>query len=157
LIALDQMPDGDLTPRDVLPMLDPGHPDLRRAALAVVTAHPEWAAAMAGNLRRRLIVGPDGASDPARLDGVRQQLLAFVSDPAIRALITEALGRDATPAAVRTLLLEVVAATPPGDWPAEWAAAVTRALEDPDERVASQAVAAARAGGRPEVMDPLLD
>ena len=39
-------------------MLDPSHPDLRRAALGVVTRHPEWAATMAENYRRWLIRGP---------------------------------------------------------------------------------------------------
>src|SRR5262249_19279980 len=126
LIALDQMPDGNLTPRDVLPLLDPGNPDLRRAALAVATAHPEWAGSMADNLRRRLLAAPSGPDGRAGLDGVRQQLLAFAGDPAIRALISQALSRKAAPAAIRSLLLEVVAATLPDDWPTEWTAAVTR-------------------------------
>jgi putative heme-binding domain-containing protein len=112
---------------------------------------------MAANLRRRLIAGPGAVNDPARLDGIRQQLLAFIADPTIRALITEALGRDATPTALRTLLLEVVTATAPEDWPKEWSVAVTRALDNPDERVAAQAVAAARVGPRPEFVDPLLE
>src|SRR5262249_28656977 len=66
LIALDQMAHGGLTAQDVVPMLDPSYPDLRRAALTVVTAHRGWAAAMAEDLRRWLIGGPDVARDPVR-------------------------------------------------------------------------------------------
>jgi putative membrane-bound dehydrogenase-like protein len=156
LIAMDQMADGVLTPQDVVPMLDPAHPDLRRAALAVLTTHPEWAASMAYHVRKWLIVGPQGVPDSARLDGVRQQLLAFNADPVIRAVISDALVRNETVAAVRALLLEVVAATPREDWPPEWTAAVSRALEDSDERVATQAVAAARTGGHAEFADSLV-
>jgi putative membrane-bound dehydrogenase-like protein len=156
LIALDQMADGGLTPHDVLPMLDPAHPDLRRAAVAVVVAHPEWAAPMAENLRRWLIGGPDGVRDLGRLDGVRQQLLAFAPDPAVRLVISEALGRDAMPAVITALLLEVVASTPSKDWPAAWASAVTRGLADADERVTRQAVLCAGAAASPEFADALL-
>ena len=62
---------------------------------------------------------------------IRQQLLAFAPDPAVRTVISEALGRDATLADIRVLLLEIVAATPPEDRPAAWAAAVARGLSDP--------------------------
>src|SRR5207248_664621 len=87
LIALDEMHGGALTASEVIPMLDPSQPDLRRAALAVVTGHAEWAASMAKTLRHWLVEAPKSLSDPGRLDGVRRQLLAFAGDPSVRSVI----------------------------------------------------------------------
>ena len=69
LIALDQMANGGLTPQDVLPMLDPGYPDLRRAALNVVTAHPEFDYADLAS-RSALFVDLRGVTRGQRVDNV---------------------------------------------------------------------------------------
>jgi putative heme-binding domain-containing protein len=54
------------------------------------------------------------------------------------------------------MLFEVMAVSPPGDWPMAWIDAVARGLADRDSAVAAQAVIAARAANRPALLEPLL-
>jgi putative membrane-bound dehydrogenase-like protein len=143
LFALDQMGNGRLTLGRVIRFLDAPEPEVRQAALQVVASHPRWAAPMADRLSGWLARGwgsiPEGS--------VRRQLLAFAHDPAVQLVMADALGRDATPAPSRKLLLDVMAAAPLRPWPSAWAAPVRRSIGDPDDDVARRAVGVALAVG----------
>jgi putative membrane-bound dehydrogenase-like protein len=140
LIALNQMAHGGLTLDQVTPLFDTPDPELLQAALKTVADHPDWAGPMAGTLRRWLASGVDKAQ--ARV--FKQQLLAFARDPAVQGVIADAVASSGTPPATRTLLLDVMAEAPIGPWPRGWVNALGRTLEDRDQAVVRQAVAAVR-------------
>jgi putative heme-binding domain-containing protein len=99
----------------------------------------------------------DAAAHPHPAD-LRQQWLAFARDPAVQAVMAEALARRSTPVARRVHLLEVMAAAPFGAdaWPDCWVEALKTALKDRDERVVRQAVSVLRATGRTGFQAPLV-
>ncbi len=103
------MEEGRLSLRNVMPLFDSPEPELQEAALRVVGRHPEWAGAMAETLRRWL---SGKTRRRFRQAALRRDLLAFAKDPAVQAVIAEAVARPETPAETRTMLLEVMAAVP---------------------------------------------
>lgn len=146
LIALDQMEGGRLTPALVMPCLNPAAPDLRHAAMQVIAGRPEWAGEMVGPLGEWLAQEPMSAR---RRANVRRVLLAYGGDAGIQGLIASTLRRESTPVGTRVLLLEVMAQVDLDEPPSIWVEAIDAALADPDGRVCSQALAAARAAGVP--------
>ena len=118
LIALDQMDAGGLTAQEVLPLMDPAQPELRKAAMWVISHHPEWGQAMLGFFRSELA---KVTADEKQRESLRDQLAAFSKGEPVRRFIAEALHDDATSAASRLMLLEAIAAAPLDRMPAEWA------------------------------------
>jgi putative membrane-bound dehydrogenase-like protein len=153
LLALDQMDDTGLAAEQVTPLLDPAEPALRAAAVLVLSRHPEWAAAMIGYFRQALSAPADLPAP--RREELRQQLIAFAADPAIRGLIAEALADAKTPPATKLLLLEAMAEVPIGGRvPDAWAGALRQSLADRDEQVVRQTVLTIRS--LPEPNRPVL-
>jgi putative heme-binding domain-containing protein len=126
LIALDQMDDGKLTCEEVTPLLDTDDPQLRKTALAVISARKGWATELVGLLRGWL-----EETKPAdeHLSLLRGTLLAQAADPAIQHMIAETLVSDKTSTPVRLLLWEVIYRAPLGDLPEAWLTAVQRTLQ----------------------------
>jgi putative membrane-bound dehydrogenase-like protein len=153
LIALDQMGDHALTLDMVSPLLDTADPVLRNEALYVTSRHREWAEPMAEILGRWIDHGA-AAIDPAVL---RRQLVAYSSAPSIQSLVLEAVDRQATPAATRILLLEVMSLVRLDEWPPSWLLTVRKALADRDEQVALHAVRVVRSNDRLAFEGPLLE
>jgi putative membrane-bound dehydrogenase-like protein len=153
LIALDQMARDALTLDRISPLLDAEDQALRQAALRVAARHPEWGSALAEVLRGWLARGT-GSLPPEVL---RRQLGAFAREPAIQAVIAEALERTTTPAATRIVLLETMVLAQLDPWPVAWITAVRTALADRDEQVARHAVAAVRSYDRLAFEAPLLE
>ncbi|MEO6434634.1 MAG: PVC-type heme-binding CxxCH protein, partial [Tepidisphaeraceae bacterium] len=150
LIALDQMEGGRLTPDMVMPMLNPAEPTLHKAAMRVLSRHPEWAAAMLGYFRDALSAA--GELPVARREELRQQFIAFAVDPGVQALVAETLRARSTDLERQLLMLEVIALAPAGRLPEAWAVALRECLTDHDERIVRQAVLTVRAlpeGARP--------
>jgi putative heme-binding domain-containing protein len=144
LIALDQMAGGDLTREQVVPLLDAADAGLRQTALEVVARRAGWAGAVTGLLGRRL---HEKDVTPARRAGLEVTLRAFLKEPAVQDLVARCLGDKELPPASRLLLLDAMARAPLAKPPPAWLRELGRALQDPDERVALGAVAAARAAG----------
>jgi putative membrane-bound dehydrogenase-like protein len=153
LIALDQMEGGQLTRELVIPLLNTSDPDLQQAALAVLTARPEWAKDAAGLLREWLA---QAELPEDRQPILRGAVVAFCKDPAIQKLIAQALGQEKTPVATRLLLLEAIARTPLAKLPPAWVTALGQSLEDRDERVVRQAAATIRAAGITDADEALM-
>ncbi|MBL9188841.1 MAG: hypothetical protein JNK23_15260 [Opitutaceae bacterium] len=134
LVALDQMPGGDLQPGDVLPSLNSSHPILRDTAGWIVSHRPAWGDALAQHFRDRL----SGSS----VDGLAAQLAPLAGSPAIQQLLADTL---ATPN--RTVALAAMRAAGLKETPASWFAALTRLLNTAARR---EALAAARALPQPK-------
>lgn len=125
LIALDQMDDGNLTRELVMPLLDTDDPQLRKTALAVISARKGWATELIGLLRGWLAVANPSGEQLSLLRGV---LLAQAEDSAIQQVISEALSAATTAPPVRLLLWEVIYRAPLPDLPRVWLAEIGRTL-----------------------------
>lgn len=145
LIALDQMPSGDLQPQEVASLLDAADAELQNAALAVFERRPGWSKEVLSFVREQLVGdGPDDSLAPTLL-GV---LVAFRNDASTQALVGELL-RQPLASASKRLLLEAIAQSDLPERPQSWRYGLEQALADSDDSVA---VAAAYAS----VKDPSL-
>lgn len=153
LIALDQMPNGNLTRDELTPMLDPAHPRVVKAALDIVSSRPKWAGEILGVLRGMLAAREPGA---AQVETLRGLLLALSKEPAIQDLIVQTLREPSTAPATRRLLVETIGTAPLAKLPYAWLEELGKSLEQPDESVAQQGVTAIRARALPQ-FDPQLD
>ena len=108
LIALDQMPGGDLTASDVVPHLGADDDTLRQAARWVVMQHPDWGSELTEWLRTQLEAlpaQPAGDADRAATANLESLLQSFSSNSAIQQLLADAAtARESSPA-VRALAL----------------------------------------------------
>ncbi len=138
LVALDQMPGGNLQSGDVLPYLDSTEPVLRDTAAWIVGHRPEWGDALAGYFRARLI---QGVSD-ANLGEFVEQLIGLSSAPAIQRLIAEALSTER-----RRIALTVMLSARLKETPTIWLDALVPLLSGPAAR---DAVATARSLAMPK-------
>ncbi len=150
LIALDQMEGGQLAPEQVTPLLDPADPLLQQTALWVIAHHGDWGRAMLPFFRQWLV---QDAGESARLDALRQQLLAFAGDENVRQLMADVLASSDTPRAMRLLVLEAMAQAAPRPLPAAWGAALEQSLTDSEQAIVAQTVATLR--GLPAARRPV--
>jgi putative heme-binding domain-containing protein len=125
LIALDQMPDGQLTRDLVTPLLDTDDPQLRKAALGVIASHTGWATELVELLRSWLAEPTPSDEQLSMLRGV---LLARAGDKEIQQLIGETLAATQSAQAVRLLVWEVVDRAPLVELPADWLPVIERTL-----------------------------
>jgi putative heme-binding domain-containing protein len=143
LLLLDQppRPPRHLTAEAVFARVASADADLRRAALGIVQRHPEWATE-AEPVVRRWLGQPTLSADEER--GLAELVWAFQADAGMQRAVAVALTRPTTvPAGRRAALLEVLAESDLPKPPAEWVAAVTDALSQPDPAVRAAAVRAA--------------
>lgn len=138
LIALDQMPDGNLTREMVAPLLATTNAELQQAALAVVGKHPGWAGEIVGLLDNWL---QDQRPDTARETMIAGAVLAFPRDAKVQSLVGEAVARPTTSRSTVLLLLETIARCEFDKMPASWVGALTKLLAAPDRQIRRQAVA----------------
>jgi putative membrane-bound dehydrogenase-like protein len=122
LTAIDQMEGGFLSSDAVTAELDAKDAALRETAAWLAGRHPEWGGALAGHLKARL-----SRSDrtPAESDELVQQLVRLAKSEPVQRLLAEQM---ADPKAPRTLVLRVMAQAGLNPTPADWSAAVVRAL-----------------------------
>ena len=151
LIALDQMDGGELKSEKVTPLLASSDPLLKQTASWIISHHPKWGGALAGFFRQRL----DAKNlSPADRDGLQQQLSQFGGDKAIQALLAATV--EAGLPESRLTGLRSMAQTPLKEIPANWSAALARALAGNDHDLVRQAVSTARALPKPKEGDPKL-
>jgi putative membrane-bound dehydrogenase-like protein len=153
LIALDQMPDGDLKREEAIPLLSSADPAAARAAVHIVKSRPEWAKQTLGILRNWLV---EGNADTTRQELLRGMLSAFGTEKEVQELIAHALHTEKTSPDLRLLLLETIAQLSIDQLPDAWTAELGRCLDSSDERIVRQAVACLRAGKVAEFTQPLL-
>lgn len=156
LIALDQMPGGDLAAGDVLARLDAADSRLSAAANWVVTHHPEWGGQLAAWFSEKLATLPPPAASRLRdtdappTDAAAQpnarlvtMLAAFAGNAPIQTLIAAtAQDASASPAA-RLVALRAMEQAPPVDASA-WPDALAAILGSDDQSLHAAVLAAAR-------------
>ena len=151
LIALDQMPGGQLPEEAVIPLLAAGDPKLREAASWIVGRHPEWAKAVARTLRDRL-AGVDALGSAERLDFERQ-LGEFAGTEPVQLILAESLiDPEARPEA-RSLILRALARSGLKHFPGALGGSLATLVGSREEAVARQAVATVRTS----TLDPARD
>ncbi|WP_428304245.1 PVC-type heme-binding CxxCH protein [Lacipirellula sp.] len=160
LIALDQMPEGNLAADDVLIHLDAADPRLSAAANWVVTHHPEWGGQLAAWFQKRLASLPaeteeDGAPPPSPSARLVAMLAAFAGDAGIQTLIAATAQDMSASIAARIAALRAMELAPPVD-AAAWPAALAAILSSDEHTLHTPALAAARRQvPRPHADSPL--
>lgn len=153
LVALDQMPDGNLAQGQVVPLLDTDDAALQQAALEVISRRPGWSGAVQGLLRKWLETPKLSADLERSLTGA---LLGFSGEKNIQTLVAESLSAGQTPGATRMLLLGVLARCRLDALPRPWLKALGQALDDADPAVRREAVTAIRTRNLRQFDEPLL-
>ena len=138
LYALAQMPDGNLTPAEVLPFLDSADDFLAETCLFVIERHRDWASGFIPWLRHQLARSPEKLSANAT-----RVFLALGTQPVIQELIGQELAASPHPDA-QNRLLEIMVKLRPGALPESWPSPLIQLLKQPEE-----------AGGAPLILDLL--
>jgi putative membrane-bound dehydrogenase-like protein len=148
LAALDQMEGGKLEPLGVAALLTASDPELRDTASWVLGRHPEWAGALAGFLRDRLLKPDLSAAERAELE---RQLAKFTASKEIQTLLADRARDPATPLAARLSGLKAMAQSGLKDVPATWVPALATLVGSDQPGLVEQAIATTRALGlKPE-------
>lgn len=144
LIALDQMPGGNLAREEVTPLLNVENATLQQAALNVIASRPGWGSEIVGLLRDWL---SQPELDAPRQEAIRGVLMGMAKDSAIQDLTTAALQDAKTSTSSRLLILETLPRAGLDKFPPAWAKELGRALSHSDPAVVRQAISVLRAVG----------
>jgi putative membrane-bound dehydrogenase-like protein len=146
LIALDQMPGGDIKPADVIPHLGASDATLKQAAQWVASRHEDWGGELAQWFDGQLKALPTKSqpdAEAATNGPLQAMLITFAAHPAVQQLLANAIVHNGSPTA-REVALRVMTSShlkaPPKPWVAAIAAAITRS----DSAQLPLAMAAAR-------------
>jgi putative membrane-bound dehydrogenase-like protein len=142
LTALDQMEGGGLDPRMVAALLAEADPSLKDTASWIIGRHPEWAGALAGIYRNRLIKGGLTPADQADLE---RQLARSSSAPEIQRLLSECLADSTISTSTKLSSLRAMAQSGLKDAPVSWIDQLANLLGADNGELTSQAVSTARA------------
>ncbi|MBX3440533.1 MAG: HEAT repeat domain-containing protein, partial [Planctomycetaceae bacterium] len=152
LIALDQMPGGQLRPEDVIPMLTADDQPLRDSAWWVVQHHPDWAPQLVETFRTAFKANNQDADATAELAA---RLPQFTGNPAIQSLIAELTADPSLARPLQLALVEAIAASSLEKLPDTWAGPLANTLQrvDGDLPMATvKAIGRFASGGLPEVV-----
>lgn len=147
LVALDQMPNGDLKASDVVPYLGAKDETLREAAGWVVRQHPEWGGDLAQYLAQQLEslkAVPKAPAAPASTVAQEEQLVLFATHAAVQQLLADSVTQTDAAAAQRAVALRVMARVKLKAIPDAWKPAIAKALVESDASQLPLAMAAAR-------------
>src|SRR5262249_9657515 len=163
LIALDQMPGGDIKPADVIPHLGASDETLKQAAQWVVSQHADWGGELAQWFEGRLKALPnksEAKAEAAADDPLQNMLVTFAAHPAVQQLLANAIVQNSSPTA-RALALRVMTGSKLQAPPKPWVAAIAAAIAGADDGQLPLAIAAARrfplaAAGDPKASQALV-
>jgi putative membrane-bound dehydrogenase-like protein len=147
LIALDQMPSGDIKAGDVIPHLGASDDTLRQAARWVVSQHADWGGELAQWFSAQLKSLPDHSPDKAdgsANDALQNMLVMFAADPAIQQLLADTMAKRGSSPIVQTLVLRVMTNSKLQGPPKSWIGAITSATTSDNVAALPLAIAAAR-------------
>lgn len=158
LMALDQMESANLDAQTVLQFLSAQEPELRNAALWILTQHPDWGGSLAGFLQGQLETPNLPEQTRAELE---VQLATFAEHEAVQRLLASSLQQSETPSELKVLILNAMAKASVTTPPDRWSTAIARSLENRDSDLVRAAIAAAGAlikskNGSPELSAPLI-
>jgi putative membrane-bound dehydrogenase-like protein len=142
LIALDQMPGGELDPKSIAALLSSPDPLLKQTASWLIGRHRDWGEALAGTLRDRLYAVKQ---NPAEQSELERHLAQFASGVAVQALLANALADSNLSAAGRHVVLDAMRAAGLKQLPPGWVAALLPLLKRSDFALAGDVVAIFRA------------
>jgi putative membrane-bound dehydrogenase-like protein len=147
LLALDQMPGGDVSAGDVIPHLNARDDTLRQAAGWIVRQHSEWGGELAQSLESQLrsLANENGsATAESQLEGLTELLALFGADPAVqKALAGACTDRELSIAARKVALRAMADVTLQGP-PDIWKPAIATALMNASAEELPLAIATAR-------------
>jgi putative membrane-bound dehydrogenase-like protein len=133
LIALDQMPQGQLKPEDIANLFSNG--DLSDTATWIASRHPEWGAALASTLKNQLAASGDNDPDRSKL---RQTLAGLAKSPEIQSLLAS------TASGGSRISLEAMGDSGLREIPQSWIEALKTNLSSTHEPTISAAISAIR-------------
>ncbi|HEX4412269.1 MAG TPA: HEAT repeat domain-containing protein, partial [Lacipirellulaceae bacterium] len=147
LIALDQMPNGDIKPTDVIRHLGAKDSTLHEAAEWVVKQHPGWGGELTQWLDERLKAtdntktADDSESDAG--GGLIDMFVLFASNDSVQDLLASAVDHP-TSAAAREIALRAMTKSKLQGPAKGWIGAIATAIANSDEKQLPIAIAAAR-------------
>jgi putative membrane-bound dehydrogenase-like protein len=147
LIALDQMPGGNIKPADVIPHLGASDETLRQAARWVVSQHSDWGGELAQWFTQQLKALPSSSEPKAATatdDPLQSMLVKFAANPTVQQLLADAATKHDLPAGARTLALRVMVGSALPAPPKSWVVAIASAIAGSDAKQLPLALAAAR-------------
>ncbi len=142
LIALDQMDGSPLRREQMAPNLRDRDAELRRAALWVVSRHPDWSGEVIRFIRTRLL---QGEFSPAEAEAVRQTLVSFCGNAETQAMIGSLLTDRSASSRQQLFLIETIDQCSAPELPDSWKTALRQRLADSDATVRARVLALARA------------
>jgi putative membrane-bound dehydrogenase-like protein len=153
LIALDQMPSGNLTRDEVAALLDTTDQPLMTAALDAISRRPGWSDELVGLATKLLGQKELSDSEQSLLSG---SLVAFAKDEKVQALVAQSLARPNVPPTHLSLLLDVIARSDVQPLPAAWVEALKGLLTSNTDALVQAAIPAAGIAGDKQVDELLL-
>ena len=142
LIALDQMPGGNLAASAVIPCLSSTNLTLKETAFWIVSQHPQWGGELSGLYRAWL---NDKTLTQEQTGELRKQLAQFVPDPAIQQVIAESLGDPSVSRMTKLAVLDAMAQGSVQSLPVAWARELEATLHTADAEMLRHALTALRA------------
>lgn len=127
VIALDQMPAGELSPDEVVPLLNTRH---HKTAMWVIDHHPEWADALLPYIRRQLT---SSAVTPKKLAEVEPLLAQLASDATVQELLATTLADNSIVRSVKSAVLRSMSQSKLPRMPAKWCATYANMLRSSDD------------------------
>jgi putative membrane-bound dehydrogenase-like protein len=159
LIALDQMPGGDIKSTDVVPNLGALDDTLRQAARWVVAQHPDWGGDLAQWLTQQLNDLARIAHPPALTatnSAIEDLFVLFAAHPSVQQLLADAITQPKSSATEQSLALRVMARSRLQGPPASWKVAIAKAIVAADAAELPLAIAAARRFPIASATDPKI-
>jgi putative membrane-bound dehydrogenase-like protein len=144
MIAIDQMPGGGLSPKQVVPFLSSEDHTLRGTAFWLVARHNEWGEELGDYLRAQL--KRDGFREKEQAD-LKTLLAQFAGTPAVQQLLASHVkaGVDSDlEFTVRLMCLNAMQASGLKQLPDSWLSSLTNMLAGEDETLKSKAIAVVR-------------
>ena len=132
MIALDQMDGTPLHKDHLTAFLTSADTVLRNTGIWVAGHHPEWNDVVTDFIQSRLQLADLPEAD---LLAVRELLLSFCNSIPLQNTMARQLNQEATPAARKLFLMEVISGCSVKELPAVWVSALSNLLKDADLRI----------------------
>ena len=132
LIALSEMPSGDLSPDDVLPHLLTQDKILRDAAIFIATRHPAWGPDISHHLTGTLLK----SEPPIAIDALQDLLVRLIKEPSIQSLVNTML-QSKSEWSIAAGLNTIAASglkTPPPSWTSSLVSLLSQGPSAPETR-----------------------
>ena len=139
MLALDNLADGELQSDSVIELLDSDDSLTADAAWWITQRHPEWADAMVGFFRKRIL---DSTLAPETLAPLSRHLARFSESPEIQKVMAAGLSDAKVPRRTKLAILDAIEASRARTVPQAWWVELARLLAMDDHEVVARAVSA---------------